>query len=102
MFAIVASEDPDPWPANNALVMDVLVLLDTLDDLVRNAKPIRFTHQVRVEKERSCEILEQIRASIPEEIKQARWIVKEREEMLAEAQRAPSGSSNRRARATSG
>ena len=67
--------------------MDVLVLLDTLDDLVHNAKPIRFTHQVRVDKERINEILEQIRATIPEEIKQARWIVKEQEEMLAEAQR---------------
>ena len=28
-----------------------------------------------------------MRATIPEEIKQARWIVKERQEMLAEAKR---------------
>ena len=33
------------------------------------------------------EILDQMRATIPEEIKQARWIVKERQEMLAEAKR---------------
>ncbi len=32
-------------------------------------------------------ILDQIRGTIPEEIKQARWIVKERQEMLAEATR---------------
>src|ERR671936_480468 len=44
--------------------MDVLVLVDKLDDL-----------------------LDQMRATIPEEIKQARWIVKERQEMLAEAKR---------------
>ncbi|MBM3147626.1 MAG: ATPase, partial [Actinobacteria bacterium] len=30
-------------------------------------------------------ILDQMRSTIPEEIKQARWIVKERQEMLAEA-----------------
>ena len=40
-----------------------------------------------MDKERIDEILEQIRATIPEEIKQARWVVKEQEEMLAEAQR---------------
>src|SRR5664280_1738102 len=44
------------------LSMDVLVLIDKLDD-----------------------ILDQMRSTIPEEIKQARWIVKERQEMLAEA-----------------
>ena len=74
-------------PANKGLVMDVLVLIDTLDDLVHSAKPIRLTDQVRVDKEGIYEVLDQIRATIPEEIKQARWIVKERQEMLAETTR---------------
>src|SRR5215203_2757075 len=52
--------------------MDVLVLIDKLDDVVHNARPVSLTDQVRVD---------------PEEIKQARWIVKERQEMLAEAKR---------------
>jgi len=65
--------------------MDVLVLIDTLDDLLHNAKPIRFTNQVRVDKQEIYEILDEIRATIPEEIKQARWIVRERQDMLAEA-----------------
>src|SRR5450759_3401529 len=67
--------------------MDVLVLIDKLDDLVHNAKPIPLTDQVRVDKEGIYDILDQIRATIPEEIKQARWIVKERQEMLTEAKR---------------
>ena len=65
--------------------MDVLVLIDKLDDLVHNAKPVPLTDQVRVDKEEIYDILDQMRATIPEEIKQARWIVKERQEMLAEA-----------------
>src|SRR5207344_1447400 len=52
--------------------MDVLVLIDKLDDLVHNARPVPLTDQVRVDRE---------------EIYQARWIVKERQEMLAEAKR---------------
>ena len=67
--------------------MDVLVLIDKLDDLVHNAKPMPLTDQVRVDKEEIYDILDQMRATIPEEIKQARWIVKERQEMLAEAKK---------------
>jgi cell division septum initiation protein DivIVA len=67
--------------------MDVLVLIDKLDDLVHNSKPVPLTDQVRVDREEIYDLLDQMRATIPEEIKQARWIVKERQEMLAEAKR---------------
>src|SRR5947208_11314236 len=67
--------------------MDVLVLIDKLDDLIHNAKTVPLTDTVRIEREEIYDILDQMRASIPEEIKQARWIVKERQDMLAEAKR---------------
>ncbi len=67
--------------------MDVLVLSDKLDDLVHNAKRVPLTDSVRVDKEAIYDILDQMRATIPEEIKQARWVVKERQELLAEAKR---------------
>jgi cell division septum initiation protein DivIVA len=67
--------------------MDVLVLIDKLDELVHNAKAVPLTDQVRIDREEIWEILDQMRATIPEEIKQARWIVKERQEMLGEAKR---------------
>jgi vacuolar-type H+-ATPase subunit H len=67
--------------------MDVLVLLDKLDDLVQNAKPVPLTDQVRVDKEEIYDIIDQMRSTIPEQITEARRIVKERQEMLAEAER---------------
>ena len=67
--------------------MDVLVLIDKLADLVRNAKQIPLRGEVRVDKEELSELLDQLRVAIPEELKEARWIVKEREEMLAAAER---------------
>jgi len=67
--------------------MDVVVLIDKLDDTIHNANPMPLTDQVRVDKEELYDILDQMRASIPEEIKQARWIAEERQEMLAEAKR---------------
>ncbi|HMS71860.1 MAG TPA: ATPase [Baekduia sp.] len=67
--------------------MDVLVLIDKLDDLVHKAKKFPLTDEVRVDREEIYDLLDQMRATLPGEIKQARWIVKERKEMLAEAQR---------------
>ena len=67
--------------------MDVLVLIDKLDDIIHNARSVPLTDSVMIDSEEIYDILDQMRATIPEEIKQARWIVKERQEMLAEAKR---------------
>jgi cell division septum initiation protein DivIVA len=67
--------------------MDVLALIDKLDDLVHNARAVPLTDQVRIDREAIYDLLDQMRSTIPEEVKQARWIVKERTEMLAEAKR---------------
>ena len=48
--------------------MDVLVLIDKLDELVHNAKAVPLTDQVRIDREEIWEILDQMRATIPEEI----------------------------------
>ena len=66
--------------------MDVLELIDRLHDLVHNAKQVPLRSEVRVDKEKLSDLLDQMRATIPDEIKQARWIVKERQEMLAAAE----------------
>lgn len=65
--------------------MDVLVLIDKLDEIVNNARPMPMTDKVMIEREEIYDIIDQMRTTIPEEVKQARWIVKERQEMLAEA-----------------
>jgi cell division septum initiation protein DivIVA len=65
--------------------VDVLVLIDKLDEIVNNARPMPMTDKVMIEREEIYDIIDQMRTTIPEEVKQARWIVKERQEMLAEA-----------------
>ncbi|HMM48499.1 MAG TPA: hypothetical protein PKE32_02645 [Miltoncostaeaceae bacterium] len=67
--------------------MDVNELMDKLDDLIHNARAVPLTDQVRVDRDEIYDLLDQMRSTIPEEVKQARWIVKERQEMLAEAKR---------------
>jgi vacuolar-type H+-ATPase subunit H len=65
--------------------MDVIVLIDKLDDIIHNARSVPLTDNVMFDREEIYDILDQMRSTIPEEIKQARWIVKERQDMLAEA-----------------
>jgi vacuolar-type H+-ATPase subunit H len=65
--------------------MDVLESIDRLHDLVHNAKHVPLRGEVRVDKDKLDDLLNQLRVTIPEELKEARWIVKEREEMLAAA-----------------
>ena len=52
--------------------MEILVLIDKLDDLMRNARPVPLTDQVRVDKEAVLDILDHMRGGLPEELRAAR------------------------------
>jgi cell division septum initiation protein DivIVA len=67
--------------------MDVLALIDRLDQLVRSAKHVPFSDDVRVNKQDTRAVLDQMRTTIPGEIREARWIAQERQDILAEAKR---------------
>src|SRR5660397_214430 len=65
--------------------MDFIVLLDKLDDLVQNSGTFPLTDKVMIDRQEIYGLMEQMRSTIPEEIRQSRWIVKERKKMLEEA-----------------
>ena len=60
-------------------------------DMVLTAKPMPLSSSVRVERDELVELLEGALERIPEEIKQARWMLKERTEFLAETERKAAG-----------
>ena len=66
---------------------DVLVLIDRLDETVSESKQGRLNSHVKLDREEAFALLDEIRSTLPDEIKNARWITKERQEMLAEARR---------------
>jgi len=65
--------------------MDLAGRLQQLEDLVRDAKSMPLSSSALLNREEVLEMLTEMRESLPEEIKQARWIVKDREELLAKA-----------------
>ena len=67
--------------------MDIGARLQQIEEFVRTAKPIPMSSTVRVNLPEILEIIEAAKNELPEEIKQARWVVKDREELLAKARR---------------
>ncbi|MBA2442450.1 MAG: ATPase [Rubrobacter sp.] len=66
--------------------MDVLVLIDRLEEQVEDARSFPgFGNTAMVDRDAAFDLIDQMRQTIPEELKQARWIVKERQSMLDEA-----------------
>jgi cell division septum initiation protein DivIVA len=67
--------------------MDVSARLQQIEEIIQEAKSMPLSSSALVNREELLEILEAARADLPEEIKQARWVVKDREELLAKARR---------------
>ena len=66
--------------------MDILALVDRLEELFNNSRPIPLTHNVIVDEDKFLDIVDQMRIAIPEEVKKAQKIFTERERILAQAQ----------------
>jgi vacuolar-type H+-ATPase subunit H len=65
--------------------MDLAGRLQLLEQLVREAKSMPLSSSVLVNKDEVLEMVREMQESLPEEIKQARWIVRDREDLLAKA-----------------
>jgi cell division septum initiation protein DivIVA len=66
--------------------MDILHLVDRLEELFNESKPIWFTHSVIVDEDRMLDLIDQMRVSIPEEIRKAQQIIAQRDRILAQTQ----------------
>jgi F0F1-type ATP synthase membrane subunit b/b' len=66
--------------------MDILHLVDRLEELFNESRPFPFTHSVIVNEDRILDIIDQMRVSIPEEIKKAQQLLAQRDRILAQAQ----------------
>jgi len=66
--------------------MDILHLVDRLEELFNESRPIWFTHSVIIDEDKILDIIDQMRVSIPEEIKKAQQLLNQRDRILAQAQ----------------
>lgn len=66
--------------------MDVFEMLDEMEEIIESSSRIPLTRKVMVDADEFLDCIDQIRSILPEEIRQARWVAKEKERMLADAQ----------------
>ncbi len=67
--------------------MDIMALIDRIEELIDNGRNMPLVSGRIVDADKIYEIIDEIRAQFPDELKQARWIVKERQEMVEEAEK---------------
>jgi len=66
--------------------MDVLQMIDRLEELLNESRPLPFTHNVIVDEDRMLDLIDQMRVSIPEEVKKAQQLLAQRDRLMAQAQ----------------
>ena len=65
--------------------MDILHLVDRLEELVNQSRPMPFTRRVLLDEDRLIDIIDQMRVSVPDEVKKAQKVISERDRQLAQA-----------------
>jgi DNA repair exonuclease SbcCD ATPase subunit len=66
--------------------MDILQLVDRLEELFNQSRPIWLTHSVIVDEDKFLDIIDQMRIAIPEEVKKAQQLYSQKDRLLAQAQ----------------
>jgi cell division septum initiation protein DivIVA len=67
--------------------MDIMALVDRIEESMDAGRSVPLARGRLIDTDKVYEIIDEIRGSFPDELKQARWIVKERQEMLEEAEK---------------
>lgn len=67
--------------------MDLAARLQQLEDMVKEAKSMPLSSSALLNREELLELVNEMKTALPEEVKQARWVVKDREELLTKARR---------------
>lgn len=66
--------------------MDILHLVDRLEELFNESRPIPFTNNVIVDEDRMLDLIDQMRVAIPDQVKQAQKVVTDKDRIQAQAQ----------------
>lgn len=76
---------PEPNPRHHGA--DVEQLMRRVHDLVGSARPMPLSTSVMVNRDELLELLDEAIDRLPDELRAARWLLKEREEYLAKVRR---------------
>lgn len=67
--------------------MELFNILNELEELIESSPKVPMTRRVLVDEDRLLDYLDRIRTSMPEELRQARWVIQEREKVITDSKR---------------
>ena len=77
---------PNPAPVQARLGESEMILRKTID-IIATAPSVPLSSTPRIDRDEIIELLEDVLMRVPEEIRQARWMLKERQEFLEKTKR---------------
>jgi DNA repair exonuclease SbcCD ATPase subunit len=66
--------------------MDILHLVDRLEELFNESRTLPFTRNAVVDEDKMLDIIDQMRVTIPNEVKQAQQVLSQKDRIMAQAQ----------------
>jgi len=66
--------------------LEILKILDELEKMIEGSTRIPITGKVVLDSENLLDFVDKIRSLLPEEIRQAQWVAKERDRLIKEAE----------------
>lgn len=66
--------------------VNVLRILDEIEELIESSARIPMTGKILIDDEVLLDYLDRIRTGLPEELRQAKWLTKERQRVIQEAE----------------
>lgn len=67
--------------------MEILGLIEELEEMISEASAIPFSNRVMIDKEEMSDLIRRINIAVPEEIRRAKWIKEEKDQILIEAKK---------------
>ncbi len=67
--------------------MDVLDILEKMEDSLNRSKTVPMTNRVLIDKDEFLKMIQDLRLSLPDNIKNAEWINSHKQEIILEAQK---------------
>jgi cell division septum initiation protein DivIVA len=67
--------------------MDLIERVEELQVLIEEAKSVPLSSSAVINREEILELLAQLKEEVPEEVRQARWMTRDRDELLARARK---------------
>ena len=66
--------------------MDILHLVDRIEELFNESRAVPFTRNVVVDEDKMLDIIDQMRVTVPDEVKKAQQLTSQKDRIIAQAQ----------------